>query len=191
MDLLKYASYVFVVLIIVYIVFTYVFKKQLSTIGVGGLRSFLTLNSALIGIGIAGLFFIAYFFYSYYTSTNLKLNSSTYSANHESSTGGGSASSNRSATLLFFFADWCPHCKAAKPIWNDLKEEYESKTVNGYRIVFTEIDCSEETPEVESQMNRYKIEGYPTIKMVKDGQVIEFDAKPTKENLHKFLNTVL
>ena len=40
-------------------------------------------------------------------------------------------------------------------------------------------------------INSYKIEGYPTIKLLKDGQVIEYDAKPTKETLTQFLNTVL
>jgi thiol-disulfide isomerase/thioredoxin len=95
------------------------------------------------------------------------------------------------AELLFFYADWCPHCKTAKPIWNDLKTEYENKTVNGYTIIFTEINCSEETAEVDKMMNQYSVEGYPTIKLLKDGQVIEYDAKPTKETLTQFLNTVL
>jgi thioredoxin-like negative regulator of GroEL len=40
-------------------------------------------------------------------------------------------------------------------------------------------------------MNQYGIEGFPTIKMLKDGQIIEFDAKPTKENLEQFINTVV
>jgi hypothetical protein len=40
-------------------------------------------------------------------------------------------------------------------------------------------------------MNKYNVEGYPTIKLIKDGQVIEYDAKPSKETLTKFLNTVL
>ena len=31
--------------------------------------------------------------------------------------------------------------------------------------------------------DEYKIDGYPTIKMLKDGQTIDFDAKPTIENL--------
>jgi thiol-disulfide isomerase/thioredoxin len=95
------------------------------------------------------------------------------------------------AELLFFYADWCPHCKAAKPIWNDLKSEYANKTINGYQVIFTDIDCSEETAEVEKLMNQYNVEGYPTIKLLKDGQVIEYDAKPSKETLTKFLNTVL
>ena len=40
-------------------------------------------------------------------------------------------------------------------------------------------------------MDKYNIEGYPTIKLLKDGQVIEYDAKPSKDTLNQFLNTVL
>lgn len=127
---------------------------------------------------------IAIFYYFYYVAPS----STKYKANSEQVP---SSSGSNNAELLFFYADWCPHCKAAKPIWNDLKAEYENKTINGYKITFTEIDCSEESPEVEKLMNQYSVEGYPTIKLLKDGQVIEYDAKPSKELLNKFLNTVL
>lgn len=95
------------------------------------------------------------------------------------------------AELMLFSVDWCPHCKKAKPIWEDLKQEYENKTVNGYTIIFTDIDCTNENPEIEKIINKYKIEGYPTIKLLKNGQVIEYDAKPSKATLEEFLNTVL
>ncbi len=95
------------------------------------------------------------------------------------------------AELMLFSVDCCPHCKKAKPIWEDLKQEYENKTVNGYTIIFTDIDCTNENPEVEKIINKYKIEGYPTIKLLKNGQVIEYDAKPSKATLEEFLNTVL
>jgi len=129
---------------------------------------------------------IAIFYYFYYVSPALN---AKYKPNSEPPS--TSSDSSNKAELLFFYADWCPHCKAAKPIWNDLKSEYENKTINGYQVVFTDVDCSEETAEVEKLMNQYSIEGYPTIKLIKDGQVIEYDAKPSKETLTKFLNTVL
>ena len=100
-------------------------------------------------------------------------------------------SNDKTADLMFFYADWCPHCKTAKPIWNDLKAQYENKTINGYKVIFTEVNCSEETAEVDKMMNQYNVEGYPTIKLLKDGQVIEYDAKPSKDTLNQFLNTVL
>ena len=98
---------------------------------------------------------------------------------------------SKNAELLFFYAEWCPHCKTAKPVWEDISTEYENKTINGYTVTFTEVNCTNENGRVETLMNKYKIEGIPTIKLVKDGQVIEFDAKPTKENLTQFLNTAL
>ena len=98
---------------------------------------------------------------------------------------------NSQAELILFTVDWCPHCKKAQPIWNELKAEYEDKTINGYTILFTEVNCTNESPEVEKMINKYKIEGYPTIKLLKDGNVIEYDAKPNKATLEQFLNTVL
>ena len=73
----------------------------------------------------------------------------------------------------------------------NLKSDYEGKNINGYHIKFTEIDCSSETAEVDQMMNKYNVEGYPTIKLLKDGQIIEYDAKPSKDTLVQFLNTVL
>jgi len=95
------------------------------------------------------------------------------------------------AKFMFFYTPWCPHCKTAKPIWDELKTQYQNKTINGYQVIFTEINCTEETAEVDKMMNKYNVEGYPTIKLLKDGQVIEYDAKPSKETLTQFLNTVL
>ena len=114
----------------------------------------------------------------------------SYSANNEHTYVSGSGNSSQ-VELLFFYVDWCPHCKTAKPVWEDLKAEYENKTINGYTIIFNEINCTNESPEIEKIINTYKIEGYPTIKLLKDGQVIEYDAKPTKETLEQFLNTTL
>ena len=83
---------------------------------------------------------------------------------------------------------WCPHSKNAMPIWNELKEEYGgSNAFNGYKINFVEID-GEENPDLA---DKYKVEGYPTIKLLKGNQVIEYDAKPTKEHLKEFLNSTL
>lgn len=144
-------------------------------------------TSTMFIIGVILIFAcLAIFYYFYYIAP---ANASNYRPNSEKVPAG--SYSNNTAELMFFYADWCPHCKAAKPIWNDLKAEYENKTINGYKVIFTDVDCSEETSEVEKLMNQYNVEGYPTIKLIKDGQIIEYDAKPSKETLTKFLNTVL
>lgn len=143
-------------------------------------------STSLIIIGSVVLFaIIAIYYYYYYMVPQMK---AKYQPNSEILQESGNGNT---AELLFFYADWCPHCKTAKPIWNDLKSEYENKTINGYKVVFTDVNCSEETAEVDKMMNQYNVEGYPTIKLLKDGQIIEYDAKPSKETLTQFLNTVL
>jgi thiol-disulfide isomerase/thioredoxin len=149
-----------------------------------------TLNKYKLYIAVLVVFFgVAAFCYIYIVKPKLSLN---YKTNHEKmSTGQTTDSNNNTAELLFFYADWCPHCKTAKPIWNDMKTEYQNKKINGYNVMFTDVNCSEETPEVDQMMTQYNVEGYPTIKLLKDGQVVEYDAKPSKETLTQFLNTVL
>jgi thiol-disulfide isomerase/thioredoxin len=149
----------------------------------GGSGSFLN-NTTLLYV-IIGILFIALVVYLYYYVVK-PASSPSFVPNNELSD-----KTSNEAELMLFYVDWCPHCKTAKPVWEELKAEYENKQINGYTVMFTEINCTNETPEIESLMNKYKIEGFPTIKLLKDGQIIEYDAKPTKQTLTQFLNTVL
>ena len=144
---------------------------------------YIRIGLMILVIAIIGI--ILYYGYSFLS----KKYSVGYKANSEHIPVDG-VSSNE-AELLLFSANWCPHCKAAKPIWEEVKNEYKGKTVNGYAIKFTDVDCTNESPDVARMMDRYKIEGFPTIKLIKNGQVIEFDAKVTKANLEQFINTAV
>jgi len=123
--------------------------------------------------------------YYYYNSEK---NSTVYKANRENIS---KNSINKIAELILFSVDWCHHCKTAKPEWEKLKAQYEGTQINNYTLIFTEHNCTGESPQIEELMNKYKIEGYPTIKLLKDDQIIEYDAKPTKSTMEQFLNTVL
>jgi thiol-disulfide isomerase/thioredoxin len=150
------------------------------------LKSFKFTPNVIIGIVVL-ILFIAISIYCYKKFVS-PLMATSYKANREPTDG---SSAKKTAELMLFYVDWCPHCKTAKPIWEELKTEYQDKTINGYKIIFTDINCTNESPDIESMMNKYKIEGFPTIKLLKDGQVIEYDAKPSKATLEQFLNTVL
>lgn len=99
---------------------------------------------------------------------------------------GGSGDSVPEVDLYIFTVEWCPHSKKAIPIWNELKAEY-SGTYKGYKINFIQVD-GEENPTLA---DKYKVEGYPTIKLIKGSQIIEYDAKPSLEHLKEFLNSTL
>lgn len=104
------------------------------------------------------------------------------------------------AKMKFFYVDWCPHCKTAKPIWEEVKKKYNHKKINNTLVIFEEINC--ELPTNKGDLDKYNIQGYPTIKLIKGGdnnakrgdpgyEEIEYDAKPDETNLVEFLNTVI
>ena len=103
----------------------------------------------------------------------------------------GKQEPSKDANLVFFYADWCPYCKIAKPEWDALKAENEGKVINGYNVVYTDYNCGTVTPEIEDLMNKYDVKGYPTVKLIKDGQVIDYDAKPTTSTMNQFLTQIL
>jgi thiol-disulfide isomerase/thioredoxin len=119
------------------------------------------------------------------------------------------------ADIYFFYADWCPHCKKAKPEWINFKAHNDNKVINGYTVNCIEIDCTTDNGDVVIKeykgndglhyntgkqstpipiadiIRNFGVESYPTIKMSKDTYTVDFDAKVTERNLETFINTVL
>jgi thiol-disulfide isomerase/thioredoxin len=94
------------------------------------------------------------------------------------------------ATLMFFSADWCPHCKKAKPEWEAAKSKMDGTSVNGTNVVFKEVDCTAKPPPKETQdlMKKYGVEGFPTIVLVKGETTKKLEEKPTQESISTFVN---
>jgi thiol-disulfide isomerase/thioredoxin len=137
----------------------------------------------LVILLIAVLFLIAsLFIYKRYVSSGINKN---YVTNNEFSK--TSDKSSTAADIYFFYTEWCPHCKTAKPIWADFKNQMSGKKVNGISLNFIEIDCDKDT----ATSDKFNVKGFPTIKLVKGKQVIEYDAKPSTANLIEFVNASL
>jgi thiol-disulfide isomerase/thioredoxin len=114
--------------------------------------------------------------------------------------------------VYFFHVDWCPHCVKAVPEWNTFMEQYHNKTVNGHLVQCYDIDCTDDngdyviqfdpssedaetgiqpTPiKISELIKKYNIDSYPTIKLTIDDTVVEFDAKVSRDNLVKFVNSM-
>lgn len=102
------------------------------------------------------------------------------------------ASTDKIEIIVYFFhVDWCPHCKTALPEWEKFKNEFNNKEKGKYIIKCNSVNCTEETSDITSLINEYNIEGYPTVKMLKDNNKIEFDSKITYNTLEQFVDTMV
>ena len=104
--------------------------------------------------------------------------------------------SNEEVSFYFFNVDWCPHCIKAKPAWIKFCQKYDGKEYNGYIISCVGgengTDCTNsDDPNVIDIIQKFTIEHYPTLKMVKGSSVVDFDGKITDDNLETFIVTIL
>lgn len=148
----------------------------------------------MILVAILLFLFVAVFVYNKYVagvlSPNYIANNEFPSEMTEGESGDGEGTSEDSGPeveIIMFTVEWCPHSKKAMPVWEELKEKYNGKRFNGHKLTFVEVN-GEENP---GMADKYKVEGYPTIKMLKENQVIEYDAKPSVAHLTEFLNSTL
>lgn len=144
-------------------------------------------NKKVIGYVLIAVFFavVAQQIYNRYIKTR---NSYSYYEGYSNAPESGAAEAPV-ATIRMFKVDWCPHCKKALPEFQSVQDEFNGKVVNGYKLNFVVVDG--EDPNNESMVNEYKIQGYPTVVLTKDGKNIEYDAKVDKPTLIKFINTMV
>jgi thiol:disulfide interchange protein len=82
--------------------------------------------------------------------------------------------------LVLFYATWCRHCTDLHPIWNEA-----AKQANTEEKRMLKVNVGDNTPKQKKIMNQYKINGFPTIIIFKDGQ------HTTYEENHKSVDALL
>jgi thiol-disulfide isomerase/thioredoxin len=141
-------------------------------------------NKSWLMIGL--LFTLLFVVISYYAFENLiKPSISGHKLNKEFKKR-GSVDNSEDISIMYFYTEWCPYCKKAEPEWKKFEKYVDNiNNTNDYNVTLTAIDCDEK----KSVADKYKVEGYPTVKLFYKGEVQDFDAKVTKENLVQFLNS--
>lgn len=124
-----------------------------------------------------------------YTKNYSKIQNKVTSHDIPNSSGGAEV------TILFFTVNWCPYCMKAQDPWNDFTTTHHNKKVKGRTIICKKYDkTSEDETEKQEAINmgdKYKVTGFPTIIMLKDGKQIEFDAKVSTHSLNKFVEDMV
>jgi len=135
---------------------------------------------------LAVIFFLFLSGYVYTTYVSPMVNKNKEFVNNQEFV--SNSENNKEEVVIYMFTvTWCPHSKKAMPVWEELKEKYNGKEFNNYILNFIQIDGEENTELAD----KYKVEGFPTIKLIKNNQIIEYDAKPTMEHLEEFLKSTL
>ena len=90
--------------------------------------------------------------------------------------------------LLFFYVDWCKYSQEGIPHWINIQNKFEGKKIGVYNIKVRTINC--EGNELEQySAKRFKINQYPTIKIVKDKKMTEYNYEITPETMEIFIKT--
>ena len=93
---------------------------------------------------------------------------------------------NNEIVILYFYTEWCPYCKQSMSEINEFEKHIKGENASAnYTITLTKIDCDKQT----TLADKYKIDAYPTIKLIYKNNVYDYDAKPNKHNLIQFMET--
>ena len=81
----------------------------------------------------------------------------------------------------YYYMEQCGHCKTFSPEWDQFVQSYTGD------VKLRKIEMNEAGKDLE----KYKIEGFPTILFINDkGEAKNYDGPRTSEGLDKFLSNI-
>ena len=80
--------------------------------------------------------------------------------------------------LVLFYADWCGHCKKIKPVWEEAASEINDKDKHKKML---KVNCGGGSEKEKEIMEKYKIDGYPTIILFTNGKPSQYEGARNKD----------
>ena len=78
--------------------------------------------------------------------------------------------------LVLFYADWCGHCKKIKPVWDEAANEIKDKDKK-----MLKVNCGGGSEKEKEIMEKYNIDGYPTIILFTNGKPSPYEGARNKD----------
>lgn len=96
------------------------------------------------------------------------------------------AANDSKKTLVLFHASWCGHCKKLMPTWDQLSSELENNS--DVKLIKVECGDAENSEAQKMVVNKYEIQGFPTIKLFENNKLVEEYTGPrTPEAIKEYL----
>ena len=97
--------------------------------------------------------------------------------------------SNDECVVALFYTNWCPHCTSFKPIFDQLKSMdnkicSKNDKLKGKKLRFEKVNCEEH----ESLGKEYKINGYPTVKIITKEGVTDYTGSRDLDSMQKYFS---
>ena len=89
--------------------------------------------------------------------------------------------------FMLFYVDWCPHCVSVKPEWSKLVKAHDNTNVKGKNVKVHSCNCQGSDVEQETAKDN-NVEGYPTIKCIKNNETHEYSGAREFGELSKWVN---
>ena len=80
---------------------------------------------------------------------------------------------NPGYTFVKFYAPWCGHCREMQHDWEDVAEHFKENPLPGVSLTVAEVDCTAGMDGSMSICMQESIHGYPTVRLYKDGDLVE------------------
>jgi len=113
-------------------------------------------------IGVILVLIVLFYIYNYFLKEGFECSPDEVDAHVQS----------EDKKLVLFYADWCGHCKTIKPVWKKAAEKANKKNK---RMVM--IDVGGKSPEQQELIEKYQIDGFPTIVVFQNGKPEPYSGK--------------
>ncbi|KAJ3610539.1 hypothetical protein NHX12_022631 [Muraenolepis orangiensis] len=80
----------------------------------------------------------------------------------------------KDTVLVEFYAPWCGHCKQFVPIYEKIAQTLKESDPP---ILVAKVDAT----KASAVAGRFEVSGYPTFKILKNGQPLDYDGERTEE----------
>lgn len=95
---------------------------------------------------------------------------------------------NNKIAIVLIYADWCGHCQALRPVWNEF-----INTLNKDKYNIIEINSDEQEQGINKIKSEYKVddirvEGYPTIGHIYQNNFYSYNGERNLDKLKSWVS---